>query len=240
MKRIWVGIAAAVGISVVGSFAPAAASGGYPTNKIGIDISWPNCGAAQPKVAYRIVGVTGGRPFTKNPCLKEQAKDVYWPNLSLYVNTEWHGATKGISRTYPKQCRDNDKVCLAYNYGFAAGLHAFKTALDSKIVSDKWWLDVETDNDWTKNYAQNRASIQGTYDALKKRGISTVGVYSTPSLWWQITGGWKPGWPNWVAMGSNSAKHAKQFCNGKEFTGGPTLIVQYIPPRPYLDHNVAC
>lgn len=222
---------------MIGSLA--AASGPYPTGKIGLDVSWPNCGVQLPKVDFGIVGVTGGTVYSTNKCLAAQAK-LYGPNLSLYVNTGWNEASPHLNPTSPRNCAIDDRICKAYNYGFNAGLQAVDVANAAKVHSDKWWLDVETLNTWNAGIFQNRSSIQGTYDALKSRGIPTIGVYSTAYQWNKIVGDWRNGWPTWVATGTGNLMQAKRFCVGNQFTDGPTWLVQYIPPRPNLDHNFAC
>src|SRR6185295_18639642 len=57
---------------------------------IGFDISWPQCGKPVPAQPYGfgIVGVTGGRAFTTNPCLGDQ---VAWASAGgagagVYIN----------------------------------------------------------------------------------------------------------------------------------------------------------
>src|SRR5262245_23430661 len=57
--------------------------------RYGIDVSWPQCGAALPRVPldFAIVGVTYGYATTSNPCLADQ---VAWAKqtgarLSLYA-----------------------------------------------------------------------------------------------------------------------------------------------------------
>jgi hypothetical protein len=238
VKRALTGLVAAVCVSLTGSLASAA--GVYPTGQIGLDVSWPNCGVKLPKVAFGIVGVTGGTAYSTNKCLAQQAA-IFGSKLSLYVNTGWNDQSPHINANAPRQCAPADQVCVAYNYGFNSGWQAFDTAVAAKAFSGgKWWLDVETMNSWNDDVNQNRASIQGTYDALKARGVGMIGVYSTAYQWDVITAGWQTGWPNWVATGTATAFQAKRFCVGNDFTGGPTWLVQYIPRRPHLDHDLAC
>lgn len=63
---------------------------------VGIDISYPACGAALPKNAsFVVVGVNGGLATNTNPCLKDQfawaagvtGRDVGVPKRQLYINT---------------------------------------------------------------------------------------------------------------------------------------------------------
>lgn len=212
------------------------ALGIYKSGTTGLDVSWPNCNARIGKVAFGIVGVTGGTVYRYNNCLKLEAGK--FNNLSLYVNTGWYAqSTKYINPSSPKQCTLDDLYCLAYNYGYNAGLDAINYASSQGVKSSTWWLDVETENSWSDNYMQNRQSLQGEYDALNANGVTTIGAYSTTYQWNLITGEWKNGWPNWGASTWRTAKQAKTFCKGHEFTGGPTYLIQYLG---VLDQDYAC
>jgi hypothetical protein len=213
------------------------AQGPYVSGTTGYDVSWPNCNVkSSPGGAFGIVGVTGGLNFSPNQCLAKQAS--WFKNLTLYVNTGYPGSYRGLDfQNSPKACAATDLNCLAYNYGYNAGLYALNYANSQNVSSGTWWLDVETMNSWTDDPAQNRQSIQGMYDALKDNGITTIGAYSTTYQWNLITGSWKNGWPNWGASTWRTAKQAKTFCTGHEFTGGPTYLIQFLGK---LDQNYAC
>lgn len=212
------------------------ALGIYPSGKTGVDVSWPNCNISKPKTAFGIVGVNGGLNFSENPCLAKQAG--WFSNLSLYVNTGYPGAYRGLDyQSSPKNCEASNLNCLAYNYGYNAALYSLDYAKRLNISSNTWWLDVETENSWLDDVEQNKQAIQGQYDALKNAGIATVGVYSTTYQWGVITGGWKNGWPSWGASTWRTAKQAKTFCTGHEFNGGKTYLIQFLGK---IDQNYAC
>src|SRR5688572_12695608 len=59
----------------------------------GYDISWPQCPNTFPTgpVAYAIIGINNGRPFTSNPCFMNQynwARE-FERNPAVYVNTDF-------------------------------------------------------------------------------------------------------------------------------------------------------
>src|SRR6476659_5855853 len=149
MKKILLSIATlSLAIFYLGGFA--AAQGQYVSGSTGVDVSWPNCSANIPKVAFGVVGVTNGLGFSTSPCFAAQASK--FSNLSLYVNTGYPGATSANAQTYkntPKTCLDTDLNCIAYNYGYNAGLYAYNAAANAGVRSSSWWLDVETMNTWS-------------------------------------------------------------------------------------------
>lgn len=215
----------------------AAASPFYQTGGVGIDISYPNCSTKLPAASFGIVGVNGGRVYNYNPCLAAQAKK--FSDLSLYINTGLN-ASQDSPYYVAAQAGCGDPLCAAYNYGYAAAVDSMKYATSQGISSTKWWLDVETENTWNSDVAQNRQSIQGAYDALIASGASLVGAYSTTYQWGVITGGWKNNWPNWGATTWTTAKQAKTYCTGHEFTGGPTLLIQFADRKSKVSQDLAC
>lgn len=224
-------------VFLVWSASPASAQGIYNSGSVGNDVSWPNCSAKPPtKAVFGIVGVTGGKPFSNSPCLANQAK--WFTNTSLYANAAYPGSDYGKKyQNSPNVCADTDLNCLAYNYGYNAGKAAADYATSQGVSSATWWLDVETMNTWTSDINQNRFSINGQTDALKKGGASTIGIYSTTAQWQTITGGWQNGLPNWGATTWQTAKQASKYCTGHDFTGGGTWLLQF---KGNLDQDVAC
>jgi hypothetical protein len=217
----------------------AAAQGQYGSGQTGVDIGWPNCSATVPPEVFGIVGVSDGTGYSTNPCLSQQAKD-FPLNLSLYVNTGWYNKSAYVNASSPKVCVSGDNNCLAYNYGYNAGLYAHNAAKAVGVSSATWWLDVETANTWNSNVTQNQNSLQGEYDALVANGASTVGVYSTTAQWKTITGSWQNSWPSWGATTWSTATQAQTYCTGHQFTGGPSYLMQYKPKHATLDQDVAC
>ncbi len=237
LRRMSVVIAASLALFVVASqTAHAASATPYPSGSTGYDVSWPNCTATPPShPAFGIVGVSDGTGYSQSPCLAQEA--AWFTNLSLYVNTGWNSQSSYINPNSPKICAAGDNNCLAYNYGYNAGLYALNYANSQNIHSATWWLDVETGNTWNSDTTQNRNSLQGEYDALHANGVTTVGVYSTTYQWDTITGSWLNNWPNWGATTVRSASKAAQYCTGHQFTGGPTYLIQF---SGTLDQDYAC
>jgi hypothetical protein len=220
------------------SGAIAGAQGQYSSGSVGVDIGWPNCNVASSKVAFGIVGVNNGTGYSTNPCVASEASR--FTNLSLYANTGWNAQSSFINPSSPRTCDAGDNNCLAYNYGYNAGVYALSAASSVGVVSSTWWLDVENVNTWSSDTIQNRNSLQGEYDALTAGGVSTVGAYSTTTQWNSITGSWQNYWPNWGATTWTTATQAKKYCTGHQFTGGPSYLMQFKAQKSSLDQDVAC
>lgn len=199
----------------------------YTPGATGFDISYPQCGAAAPSGSFAIIGVTGGRAFSTNPCFDDEYRKalaaVGAGQVSVYMNLNAAiGSSASNGATGPRgTCPKSDKDCQAYNYGANAAEAAHTYASKSGQFST-WWLDIETANSWNAKDALNRTTIQGAVDALKKKSIQ-VGIYSAPYAWNSITGGWKNGMPVWFA-GTSSTRCADAQANS--FTNGTVLVVQ--------------
>ena len=210
----------------------------YQTGTVGIDVSYPNCSTKLPTASFGIVGVNGGRVYNYNSCLAAQAKN--FKDLSLYINTGLNDSTSSPYFAAALQECNGDTTCAAYHYGYNAAVDSLNYAASQGVSSTKWWLDVETENTWSTDTSLNRQSIQGAYVALVASGASLVGVYSTTAQWGTITGGWKNNWPNWGATTWTTAKQAKTYCTGHEFTGGPTLLIQFADRKSKVSQDLAC
>lgn len=237
MKKFLSTIGLALAVSVLFSQG-ALASSVYATGSTGVDISYPNCSSKVPAVSFGIVGVNGGLVFSHNSCAAAEAK--HFTNLSLYVNTGLNASSSSQYYTKAQIGCNGDVYCAAYNYGHNAALDAISYANSQGLSSSKWWLDVETGNTWNNDTLQNQKSLQGEYDALVSNGATTVGVYSTTYQWQTIAGGWKNNWPSWGATTWSSAKGAQSYCKGHQFTGGPSLLMQYMSRQSQIDQDVAC
>lgn len=216
----------------------ASASSVYPTGSLGVDIGYPNCSAKISSVAFGIVGVNNGLVYGHNSCAATEGR--HFSDLSLYANT---GLNASSSSQYYVQAQvgcNGDVNCAAYNYGYNAGKDAVGYAASQGLTSSKWWLDVETMNTWNQDVVQNQQSLQGEYQALLDSGATTVGVYSTTAQWQSLTGGWQNNWPSWGATTWTTAKQAQSYCTGHQFTGGPSLLMQYRSKQSKVDQDVAC
>lgn len=211
----------------------------YPKNTIGQDVSWPNCNNLKfTPAVFGIVGVNGGLSFHANPCISQESV-LYRQNLSLYVNTGFPGYPRDqLFINSPLECTSTDLPCLSYNYGYNAGKFATNYALTRGIVSNNWWLDVETVNSWTNDPYVNYMSLVGESDAITESVKPTlIGYYTYPPEWKILTNGWQNKLPNWVASNSNFKNVAAKQCSGYNFTGGQTLLTQYIGN---VDLDIAC
>ena len=237
MKKVLLAFVAVISLTILGAQSVGASSI-YPSGNTGVDISYPNCTAKIPSVSFGIVGVTNGLVYGHNSCLTSEAS--HFTNISLYMNT---GLNASKSSTYYTQAQvgcNDDVNCAAYNYGYNAAKDAFSYANSQGDTSATWWLDVETANTWTKDIVQNQKSLQGAYDALIANGVTTVGVYSTTAQWQALTGSWQNNWPSWGATTWTTATQAQGYCTGHQFTGGPSLLMQYKSKQSKLDQDVAC
>jgi hypothetical protein len=228
--------------------APTTPARPIPHGAVGWDISWPQCGRSYPSAgAFGIVGVTDGRPFTGNACLKsEYATAAATPGgAGFYLNTANPGPAATSVAWYSLKAPDascapgHDAAC-AYNYGFqgAANAVAYAQAQTGHSSGTTWWLDVETGNSWSPtDIGANMASIRGSVDYLQSRPGVLVGVYSTHYQWGQITGGAALGLANWVAGAANVADASARCSPAWSATGGPVVLTQFFGA---FDGNYAC
>lgn len=192
---------------------------------IGFDISYPQCGSADPVgAAFGIVGVNGGAPRTSNRCLPEQAR---WARTldgyAVYVNTSYSGRGDPVD----------------YGRGLIDDAIARKQAVVRGGTS-MWWLDVEITNTWRGTQQENATVLAAMATRLQELGVR-VGIYSSPQQFETIAGDWAPGLPVWNATGPGSQKSALRACS-ESFAGSSTAIVQWVQRADdrRLDHNVIC
>lgn len=210
-----------------------------PYQGSGNDISWPQCDVIDklPKGDFGIVGVTGGKAFTGNPCLHEEYKwALATGSASVYINVHVGGdddPERSLKGPYG-ECNDADLNCQFANYGYNSALHAYDYAKSQGVEDPRmWWLDVEVLNNWSDNPDYNRRVIDGAVKFFADKGLP-VGIYSTPLMWRDLTGDYKNGLPAWPAIISDAPA---QNC-GVGFTGGKTFLIQY--DQIDLDKNFAC
>ena len=231
-----------------------------PTSIYGNDISYPQCptGAEPPAPAFAIVGVTGGKPFTPNPCLP---REFFWalgstspnqPHVGLYMNSANPGPTASSNwpaagSSTPRACDGTWSVDCAYDYGWQAAQDAFARSLgvvgSPAATEYMWWLDVETANSWSSDMATNAADLQGTLDYLRSVNVASIGIYSTSTDWEALIGPPSAGATapfsgllNW-RPGPGNPQDAPAWCN-RTVTGGRVKFVQF--PSGGFDTNFAC
>jgi len=221
--------------------ASAFAAGTLPSNEVGSDISWPQCSGDMPQDPYTfgIIGVTGGHPFSGNPCL---AHEVTWARetgrVNLYINLDY-----GLRENGPLACLAEDTGCQAYNYGYQGAQWAYQYANQAtegvSVGVSTWWLDVETENYWSEDSVQNAYVIQGALDFMQRKLNKTTGVYSTSYQWNEIAGGFAPpGTPNWVAGAGGLDDYGK--CGASIWPGADVWAIQYLNFDLDLDQNYSC
>jgi hypothetical protein len=232
--------------------APSAAVAAVPLNPYagkGADVSSPQ-GTALPTTPgnFGIVGVNSGRPYRTNTFFPQQydwARDravasatVPAQPPSIYMNL---AAPVGKSATQertstPLSCKPGDTACKGYNYGYNAAADALQTA--GSRMAATWWIDVETANSWLGTDV-NRRTIQGAVDYLRGKQLQ-VGIYSYPSAWSSVTGGWQATdaagtpLPAWFAGTDKTrcpgdpdlANASLGLVAASSFTGGPLWLVQ--------------
>ena len=232
----------------------------------GYDVSWPQCGDPLPEaISFAIVGVNGGRVYSPNPCLGigEDDSQLEWagPQADLYLNTGNPGPDRSgywpLGQAAQLECDTAaspgaDTADCAYLYGWNAAADSYRIALEAfiglgwaepdadRVPGERtWWLDVEVANTWRLDWSLNVAMLQGAVDYLESMEVSEVGFYSTPLLWWQVTGGTDAfaDYPAWHGGASDQAE-ADEWCAADSFTGGEIRIVQWIENG--LDHNYRC
>jgi hypothetical protein len=124
-----------------------------------------------------------------------------------------------------------------YNYGWNSARDAAGRARFAGVVTNEWWLDVETMNHWSDNKGLNERIIAGAIEYLEARGFR-VGIYSTPYQWGVIAGGYAPGRPVWTAGAENFLEAVGRCTNPRyAFGGGRVELVQYVEK---YDTNIIC
>ncbi|HLY66087.1 MAG TPA: hypothetical protein VKU60_11185 [Chloroflexota bacterium] len=214
-----------------------------PAGSTGFDISYPQCSAGgAPSGGFGIVGATGGRPFSANPCAGGQfsAFAAQGKNPGLYMNTGFldkykSHITAGCRASVPGI--SDGGLADAWAMGCSEAENAVANAPGAASM---WWLDVETENSWSDIKVLNQYVIQGAVSYLSGHGFP-VGIYSNPKMWATITGGnsWTPTGltATWVAPGKSNAGNASSFCS-YNFATVPVYMVQYVANN--LDTDYAC
>jgi len=234
---------------------------------LGFDISFPQCNEALPySPGFGVVGVNNGTPFSVNKCL---ARELSWaraaadPTPAFYTNTQNPGPAGAANwprnQVSPYACSGANSVHCSYDYGWNAAHVAFSIAVNAEVdngvnspaataASSRWWLDVETSNQWettaitrtraTETY--DLAAIKGEVAALTELGVVSVGVYSTKSQWVVITGGSGTSLdtvPVWIP-GFATLSDAQVGCAEESFTGARVAMIQY--PFEGYDGDYVC
>jgi hypothetical protein len=192
----------------------------------GYDISWPQCqfDVPAPPYGFGVVGVTGGRLFSSNPCLHDQ---WMWARShgsfgGVYINSNAYTADqlKAFFIGGGRKC-GLDQWCALYQWGRQGAAQAIKEARD--IAVPMWWIDVETGNEWLPDPIANATVIRGMIDELQQSGRK-VGIYSTSLQWGNIAGAYSPNLPTWIPGAPPDA--VLTYCDAHSFGGGTAWMVQ--------------
>ncbi len=259
----------AVLLSVATATLAIASSTTIPATSTGFDISWPQCNSVLPSSpGFGIVGVNDGAPFSVNKCLDRElrwAMGAANPAPAFYLNTGNGGPIGNgdwpSTQRAPKICRGANSVPCAYDYGWNAGVASYADVVQAEgvdgvaspnvtAIASSWWLDVETGNAWeTKadsygpsgaSAANDAAMLEGEVAYLQSMHVSSIGFYSTSSMWQGITGGSVPalsGLPVWIP-GAGDIVQAQANCTLPSFTGGRVALIQY--PSSGYDGDYVC
>jgi len=191
----------------------------------GIDVSWPQCDpGALPALTtgFVVVGVNDGRPFTDNPCAREQvAYATAHTGYAAYLNI------------------DAPRFGDAASYGRKIALDGLARSTADGIRAPTIWLDVETLNHWA-DPATNVAVINGALHALQQHGV-TAGIYTAVPMWQQITGGATINVPVWLATTVTDYRDVDPLC-AVGVGGHPAALAQYVATtgNQLIDVDVLC
>lgn len=232
--------AAAGPVVAAGWVGPIYAPGGH-----GYDVSYPQCSGGRLPVAapFSIVGVTGGRGFSLNPCLRTQWQAAKG-RRAVYFNSGYDPANAG--RATPdclSRSRYQDGGAprqTAYAIGCSEAVYAVN-AMNAAGVSRAAmiWLDVESSNRWDgSDLDMNRTALQAEIDQLAAFG-RLVGLYATFAEWRGIVGDWSPAGvvADWVA-----GRQRQTACAAQGFSGHPVWLVQELATWPLygIDSDWSC
>ncbi len=212
----------------------------YPiAGMTGWDISWPQCAnheRPEGPINFAVIGVNGGKMFTKNDCLAEMFRYAGQGRTAPQVYLNVNGLPKDWTSA-STVCAKTDIPCQAYMYGYEGAAFSHQFARSQGVDPMYWWLDVETGNAWSDQRFLNERAIGGAIDYLQSTH-HVVGIYSTPSQWSRIAGGFAPGLMNWTA-GAADLLEATTRCDPKyAFGGGRVVLVQYV--SEHFDTSYSC
>ncbi len=216
----------------------------------GQDVSWPQCpaghggyGLPMPAAgaAFMIVGLTGGRGFTTNPCVTSQA---------AWAKTRGIRTAAYLVPTYPTRAqfgrwgrvgpaRPTSLEGRAYNVGWAQAADAIGVLRRSGLRAKAVWIDVEANRRraWSSDTGANTAVVRGVAAAIRRAGLQP-GLYTNSSSWTTYTDGARLGLPEWRTVGPRPRSTAVAACSAAPLNGGRVLLVQHWTNT--ADHDVLC
>jgi hypothetical protein len=239
----------ALAAAFVGGAAPtqAATTQAATARAYGNDVSWPQCpksggvgyGLPMPGKSsqFVVIGLTQGRGFLANPCVKWQVDHAKRRHLytaayafTTYPTSAQFRANAGNGKTVVQKLR---------NVGYAQARFNVWTMRRAGLKTPMVWIDVEPSKKrpWSKSKVYNAAVVEGAVRGYQKAGLK-VGFYSTTYLWTSIVGNLRPGLPEWRTAGSRGKTVALQRCAEPSFQGGRAVLAQWWTSS--VDFNVTC
>ena len=214
----------------------------YAARSHGYDASYPQCADPHPpeSASFAIVGVNGGKAFTRNGCLGDLWRAVrhgqpgsvylnsgYNPDNAAFVGDSCHRRGSRLDASSSER--------TAYAIGCQEAVHSFTVLAQESVPRPSLcWVDVERSNSWDEaDLNLNRFALQGLFDVLHDQGCA-VGVYSTYAEWEEITGNWVT--PSvdgdWVALA-----RPDEACGLRGFSGARVWLVQELALWPQADYD---
>jgi hypothetical protein len=128
-------------------------------------------------------------------------------------------------------------VCRRRNDGAAQAASAISVMRRAGVPAPMVWVDVEYRHvhPWTHDHGANVQVLEGVLRGLSDAHLP-YGVYTTPTMWRNITGGWSLKVPNWLPGGGSDAASARSACRTSG-TGGRTWLGQYTRE---FDEDLTC
>lgn len=223
---------------------------------LGADISWPQCprglgipekrtlGAPMPipEARFVVIGLTNGPGFYPNPCLAEQVawvRDRRLMAAAYAVASYPDAATLAQHRTTGPYDGSSDLGALQ-NTGYQQALFNVGSMRRAGLETPIVWIDVEPvpDFEWSADPLANSAVVDGLARGYVDAGYA-IGVYSTPSLWEGVVGGFELGVPEWRAAGQTSRAEAESRCGADwVIQGGAGVLGQWVEAA--RDQNITC
>ena len=200
---------AAAGVALLQLTAGVAGATGtdpFTQGMTGYDAAWPQCPSTPSFTgtppAFAIIGVTGGRPFSKNSCaatlISQAVKNVGSANVSFYFNTGYSGAYGrdimsicSPSSNAPVPSKLSRQGKQAWEEGCSEVAYA-ESLIPSGVSDASLWADVETGNSWSTNTILNKDAIDGIDYGISAFGPKVGGIYTDVSSWSSLTGNYAP------------------------------------------------
>lgn len=234
--------------------APAGTTAATTANTLhGQDVAWPQCPVSYPGKGYGlpmpgatarfvIIGLSGGRGFSTNPCLDRQVRWAKAHHLLGAAYTVPSYPTAAQLRAYAAAGPYSAATATGRlkNVGWAQARYAVRVMRAHGVKSPTVWVDVEPNRGapWSASRTRNTAVVAGMMAGFRHFG-HRPGIYSNTSGWRSITGGARFGAPEWRTVGTLGRARALRTCSIRtSLNGGPVSIVQWWNSR--ADYDVAC